>query len=146
MATAANGAQQLDVAERLRNWRTEKGLTQMEFASLIGAHVGMVRKYESASQAPGTRVLMALAQAGIDVHWLITGETAASKDQSTDQSPLQSHRANREPWPHIIEQIEGIEDAERRRIARQQLALRARELAEMSALQTAVDDLRNRAE
>ncbi|MBK1735583.1 hypothetical protein CKO15_09860 [Halorhodospira abdelmalekii] len=123
---------------RLKTWRKSRGLTQHELGALIGAKGGMVSKYEVGLQSPGSKVLEALAQQGVDVHWLVTGEPAPDALAHAGVSP----RATAEPWPQIVELVEGIADAQRREHAKQQLLLRAQELAEMDVLHQTLSELR----
>jgi len=70
----AESATMSEIRERFREWRTFRRLTQEEMASLIGTHVGMVRKYEGGHAVPGGLVLSMLAKDGLDINWLLTGE------------------------------------------------------------------------
>lgn len=62
------------IGERLREWRSANKWTQTAFASLLSVHVGMVRKWEGGAANPGSEALGSIADTGVNVHWLITGD------------------------------------------------------------------------
>lgn len=64
-----------DIAERLRLWRkTALELTQKEFAEATGVHLSAIQKYENRNSEPSSESLLAIANTGVDLHWLLTGE------------------------------------------------------------------------
>ncbi|MBK1691007.1 hypothetical protein CKO33_02325 [Ectothiorhodospira mobilis] len=147
------------MGDRLKRWRSALGLTQGQFASLIGMHVGMVRKYEGEVQAPGASALQAIASTGVNVHWLLTGDgemRAGAAGEGADDGEQERELAREEPaaaaqpqaaarWEKLIEMVEGIEDEDRRAAAMQDLFARAQELAELDALRQAVAKLQDQA-
>lgn len=63
-----------DVKDRLRDWRQKLGLTQEQMAARLGTHVGMIRKYEGGHAVPGGTILAVMANEGLDLNWLLTGD------------------------------------------------------------------------
>jgi transcriptional regulator with XRE-family HTH domain len=62
------------IAERLRTWRKHLGLTQEEFSTRTGLHIGVLRKYENDVNVPGGEALVAIGKTGINLNWLLLGE------------------------------------------------------------------------
>lgn len=62
--------------QRLRNLRTSKGLSQKQFADLLGyKHHASVSNIEADKTPPDIIALVKIADAlQVDLHWLITGE------------------------------------------------------------------------
>lgn len=63
----------MDIAERLRSERERLGLTQTEFAALAGVGRKTQFNYESGGSGPDASYLAAVARAGADVLYVITG-------------------------------------------------------------------------
>lgn len=62
------------IAARLRMWRKHLGLTQQEFSSRTGLHIGVVRKYELGVNVPGGEALVAIGKTGVNLNWLLLGQ------------------------------------------------------------------------
>ena len=64
------------VSERLREERDRKGLTQLEFATLVGVSRGTQKNYElgAAVGAMDLKYLAALEANGIDATYVLTGQ------------------------------------------------------------------------
>lgn len=61
------------IGERLKALREEHGWSQQKAADMAGIRREMWAKYEAGSE-PGARALAALASAGVDVTYLLTGQ------------------------------------------------------------------------
>lgn len=61
------------IGERLKEARKALDLTQKQLCAKIGMPVPSLRDYELGNRIPGGEALAMLAQAGIDLNWLITG-------------------------------------------------------------------------
>lgn len=61
---------------RLKQERHRLGMTQAEFAALGGVQAQAQLHYEKGSRRPNTDYLYAIAEAGVDLHYLITGQAA----------------------------------------------------------------------
>lgn len=66
-----------DFPARLRHARKERGLNQTKFAALGGVSLNSQGKYEVGDTEPSASYLAGLAAAGVDVHWLLTGQRGA---------------------------------------------------------------------
>lgn len=63
----------MTIGERLRAERERLGFSQEDFASLADAHRKSQGNYESGSRAPDAEYLAAIATAGADVRYIVTG-------------------------------------------------------------------------
>jgi transcriptional regulator with XRE-family HTH domain len=66
-----------EIGQRIRKIRQDKGLSQTEFANILGFSVpAVISRFEKGDRIPGIDVLIKLADLyKIDLHWLITGQT-----------------------------------------------------------------------
>lgn len=75
------------IGKRLREVREGMGLSQSEFAGIAeragvpGATRQSQARYEKGEQMPGAAYLAAIAGAGADVFYILTGQTIVSKQQ-----------------------------------------------------------------
>lgn len=74
-------------AERLHELVKTSGMTQRDFAELMGVAVSAQRNYEKGLRKPDTDYLCKLHDAGYDLHYLLTGERNVST-LSPDESKL----------------------------------------------------------
>lgn len=63
----------MTIGERLRAERERLGFSQEDFAAFAGAHRKSQGNYESGARAPDAEYLAAIAAAGADVHYILTG-------------------------------------------------------------------------
>ncbi|WGA02956.1 helix-turn-helix transcriptional regulator [Enterobacter ludwigii] len=83
---------------RLREERSLKGLNQTEFAALAGGSRGAQAAYERDEKIPGGAYLAALAAAGVDILYVLTGQRAPLPDRANVESEeerrlLENYRA-----------------------------------------------------
>lgn len=74
----------MGIAERLKEERVRLGRSQSEFAEIAGAHRKSQGNYESGERAPDAAYLEAIAAAGADVQYIVTGvrsDMALSPDE-----------------------------------------------------------------
>lgn len=64
----------MTVSERLKKIRENLGLSQSNMALLAKCHKKSWEGYEAGSSLPGGEVLSNLAQSGIDINWVLTGQ------------------------------------------------------------------------
>lgn len=64
------------------------GLTQKEFSSLTGLHIGVVRKYENGVNVPGGEALVAIAKTGVNLNWLLLGQGDMCSETSSESPAL----------------------------------------------------------
>lgn len=77
---------QMDVlGERLKEERTRLGLSQSDFAALGGVKQHAQFQYEKGMRRPNFDYLSALAGAGVDVWYLLTGEKGARLESSEER-------------------------------------------------------------
>lgn len=67
--------QKVQIGSRMRAERTRLGLTQKALAEQIGSSRLTILSYESGKVLPGTEMLLLLNQAGIDIQFVLTGDT-----------------------------------------------------------------------
>ncbi|MBF0372365.1 MAG: helix-turn-helix domain-containing protein [Alphaproteobacteria bacterium] len=76
-----------DVAERLRQARKHLGLSQAEMAARMGVVVRPYQSYEAGKRLPLAEGLAALAEAGIDVTWLLIGDGQVCREAPPVPTP-----------------------------------------------------------
>lgn len=62
------------LGKRLKLWRKFIGKNQIEFSELSNIGIAIIRKCESDASMPGGHTLIAFANTGVNIHWLLTGE------------------------------------------------------------------------
>jgi transcriptional regulator with XRE-family HTH domain len=82
-----------DFNKRLREERKRLGLNQDKFAVLGGVTKDTQLNYENASRKPDSDYLSAIASAGVDVLYLLTGEYASSALSDYEKELLSGYRA-----------------------------------------------------
>lgn len=78
--------------DRLKEERKRLGLNQDEFAALGGVKKGAQFNYENGSRTPDSDYLAAVAAAGVDVLYLLTGEYALSALPADEHELLTGYR------------------------------------------------------
>lgn len=79
--------------DRLKEERKRLGLNQDEFAALGGVKKGAQFNYENGSRTPDSDYLAAVAAAGVDVLYLLTGEHALSALPADEHELLTGYRS-----------------------------------------------------
>jgi phage repressor protein C with HTH and peptisase S24 domain len=75
------------VSSRLGSYRQSLGDSFEQFSERTGLPVSTLKKYEGGHRAPGSDAIYSLAQSGVNVHWLITGQgPMLSKDLPRGES------------------------------------------------------------
>jgi transcriptional regulator with XRE-family HTH domain len=98
------------VGERLREERERLGLNQTDFGVLTGVSRGTLKAYELGKGSPDIRYLSALAKAGVNVSFVLTGlEAAASSDEQSQAEAklLNQYRVIPESDKEVIHRIIG---------------------------------------
>ncbi|WP_226946945.1 helix-turn-helix domain-containing protein [Ralstonia mannitolilytica] len=80
-------------SERLREERKRLGMSQEQLASIGGVQRGAQNRYESGERTPDADYLMAVAQAGVDVSFVLTGKPSANSIAPDEQALLAAYRA-----------------------------------------------------
>lgn len=63
----------MGIAERLKEERGRLGFSQADFAEIAGAHRKSQGNYESGERFPDAAYLAAIAKAGADIQYIVTG-------------------------------------------------------------------------
>ena len=79
--------------ERLREERRRIGLNQTEFAELGGVKKGAQLNYESGERSPDANYLLAIAAAGVDINYLITGVISDNTITEDESELIEGYRA-----------------------------------------------------
>ena len=129
----------MEIAERIKAWRTSLGLTQDEFARRSGLSKATLVGYEVGQRKPGADALAAIAKTGCNMTWLLTGD--GDMRAQTSMEPCVPATKNMRRWEKIMALVEGIEDEEQRAKALDELFSRAQSAAELAELRQAVRQL-----
>lgn len=83
---------------RLKEERARKGLNQTDFAALAGGSRGAQAAYERDEKIPGGSYLTALAAAGVDILYILTGQRtpqagSVTVDSEEEKKLLENYRA-----------------------------------------------------
>jgi len=81
----------MTIGGRIKKWRAEKNLKQDDASSLLGLKFSSYQKYEMDISKPGSDALEAFAKAGINIHWLLTGEGEMLLNQPPSLSVFNQH-------------------------------------------------------
>lgn len=103
--------------ERLRAERTRLGLNQTDFAALAGVTKKTQMLYEAGERVPDANYLAAIAEAGADVYFTITGQKTDATPSATAWAPIDSDKLAR-----IIEMLEAAAKQAGRRWPAKKLA------------------------
>jgi transcriptional regulator with XRE-family HTH domain len=71
--------------ERIKSERSRLGLNQAEFAALGGVKQHAQFQYEKGMRRPNSDYLIAIAAAGVDAYYLLTGEKASRLENATEE-------------------------------------------------------------
>lgn len=74
MAESQRKKERTEIAQRLRAFRERTGKNQVEMAKSLEILTRTYRTYEEAINWPSVQVLKKLAGAGLNIHWLVTGD------------------------------------------------------------------------
>ncbi len=74
----------MTISLRLKKWRQILGVTQIEFCEQANIALGVLKKYEAGTSIPGGETLSKMANTGLNIHWLLTGEGSMSSDTGED--------------------------------------------------------------
>jgi transcriptional regulator with XRE-family HTH domain len=80
------------IAERLREERKRLGLTQERFGAEGGVGKLAQLNYEKGERSPGAAYLSAIARAGVDVSYVLTGERVAAAMTPDEATLLAAYR------------------------------------------------------
>lgn len=81
------------IEERLKEERVRLGLNQPDFAALAGRTKKTLIDYEKGSTSPDAKFLAAIAAAGADVQYILTGIRSSAALTPDEQALLAGYRA-----------------------------------------------------
>jgi transcriptional regulator with XRE-family HTH domain len=86
----------VSIGERLRQVREEMKLNQTEFAAIAGATRQTQSNYEKGERMPDALYLAAIAAAGADVAYILTGTRVLPLAEQTPEEPREEELSQRE--------------------------------------------------
>lgn len=125
------------IADRIRAWRKHLGLTQEEFSSLTGLHIGVLRKYENAVNVPGGEALIAIGKTGVSLDWLLLGKGPMCSE------PPQHDEAYLKRFDAVRGLLDGLKEGARDTLL-DEIFSRVQEAKRVADLEELVMDLRKR--
>ncbi|PIQ23471.1 hypothetical protein COW36_09210 [bacterium (Candidatus Blackallbacteria) CG17_big_fil_post_rev_8_21_14_2_50_48_46] len=130
------------IGARLKQWRKHLGLTQEKFAEQIRVHIGVFKKYEQGKNTPGGEALAAIAETGVNINWLLTGEgSMAMADSSTDSQVLPGQLSEvQEKMKRLFDLLLQI-DEEKRGVAIAEMLSKVQDAVRMNELERMVKEL-----
>ncbi|MCY1210822.1 hypothetical protein D9M68_573480 [compost metagenome] len=84
--------QSVSIGDRLAEERKRKGLNQAAFAAIGGVSVKTQVLYEKAERVPDANYLAAIAGAGFDVPYILTGDATAAGLSSDEVALVKGYR------------------------------------------------------
>jgi len=126
------------IADRLRAWRKHLGLTQKEFSSRTGLHIGVVRKYENGVNVPGGEALVAIGKTGVNLNWLLLGQGDMCAKASAEPSAFDDAYLRR------IDAVKGLLDGleeDRRNAVLEEIFSRVQEAKRVADLEELVREM-----
>ena len=82
--------QLIAIGLRLKRWRQHLNLSQADLAARTNLKAAAIMRYETGINAPGSESLIALAQTGISIDWLLLGHGSMVSSQNTYNVGLSS--------------------------------------------------------
>ena len=81
---ASNFSESAEISLRLRQMIKESGITQREFCDTIGISTGHLSKVLTNRAIHSGAMLIAIANSGYDVQWILSGESGKMKLKERD--------------------------------------------------------------
>lgn len=78
---------QESIGKRLKTWRRSLGMNQIEFSKLSNLGLAILRKCEIDASMPGGHTLISLANTGVNIHWLLTGNGSMTTPEQENVRP-----------------------------------------------------------
>ena len=80
-ALSASEVRQATIGNRIAKARLQSSTSIDAFSNRTGIPVSTLKKYESGHRVPGGEALQAIAEIGINAHWLLTGDGRMHADE-----------------------------------------------------------------
>lgn len=102
----------MNISDRLKEVRTKLELTQPAAASKFNIPLSTWKQYEKGPSEPGSGALRGLAEEGININWLLTGQgpMLLADLAPKSEAPEPSSPVNYELLTSLIEMLERILD------------------------------------
>ena len=81
---ASKFSESTEISSRLRQMIKESGITQREFCDTIGISTGHLSKVLTNRAIPSGAMLIAIANSGYDVQWILSGDSGKMQLQERD--------------------------------------------------------------
>jgi transcriptional regulator with XRE-family HTH domain len=81
-----------NIGERLKEQRLRAGFTQQQLAERAGIGKGSQTLYETGKRMPDAKYLATVAEAGLDVAYIVTGTVAAASMDQDEQQVVALYR------------------------------------------------------
>jgi len=101
----------LNIGERLREERARLGLNQGDFAAMAGVSKTTQFNYEKGERSPDADYLVAVAEAGVDVLYLLTGQRTPTAAESFSVEETQLVQRYRVMSPENRESVNRVTEA-----------------------------------
>ncbi|MFE8103584.1 helix-turn-helix domain-containing protein [Brenneria goodwinii] len=125
----------MSLGERLKEERERLGFSQADFAEMVGASRKSQIRWEKDESAPGADAISLWAKAGLDVLYLITGQS---------QKPTSNIRKNseidEELLRKIVHKLDSLARQANRRWTSGELVLQSSKIYNFLIKESAVDD------
>lgn len=96
----------MSIGERLRLLRGKFDLSQTDMSSKFGIPSGSWKKYEAGPSEPGAGALRGLAEGGVNINWLLTGEgEMLLVDQAKETETVKSNAINTSMFLRVLERL-----------------------------------------
>lgn len=112
---------EMELKDRLKQWREHLKLTQVAFSEQTGIPLRTFKGYESGSRSPGSDALAQIAETGVNINWLLTGNgdmEITSKGLSPISKNLQNHQ---DQIQNLLDTLAQIDDRKRGYIVQEML-------------------------
>ncbi len=98
----------MKISDRLRLVREYFDLTQPSAATKFGIPLGSYKQYEKGPSEPGAGALRGLAEGGVNINWLLTGEgEMLLSDQASNAEKIAPCQIDTKEFVRILECLEG---------------------------------------
>lgn len=122
------------IGSRIKEWRKHLQLSQAQFAKKTGIPLTTLKGYELDNRAPGSDALSALAESGVNINWLLTGQGKIAQTGDIHKelpSELERFEAR---FERLIEAVLLI-DPDRREAVLMEMLSRVEDAARLSELE-----------
>lgn len=133
----------MGIHERIKIWRSHLGLSQSAFCEKTGIPLRTLKGYEAGTRHPGSEALASLADTGLNINWLLTGngEMLSAPDAGNSKHTLPEDLLEfQENMAHIFSLLLVIDEDKREATIREMLN-RVKDAARINELEHMVKKL-----